>query len=103
MGRCIRYRTGRASTKCEDQVWRGENNFGRHRDGDSGRRDQETKGHSKEGFEGGNFSNGVTEASRQKEVWKFIDSSENSYLLGKNNYPDTIPDVLTVLNNYKKE
>ena len=27
----------------------------------------------------------------------------NSYLLGENNYPDTIPDVLRVLNYYKTE
>ena len=30
-------------------------------------------------------------------------SLKNSYFLGKHNYPDTIPDVLQVLNNYKTE
>ena len=30
-------------------------------------------------------------------------SLKNSYLLGKNNYPDTIPDVLRVLNNHNTE
>ena len=30
-------------------------------------------------------------------------SLKNSYLMGKNNYTDTIPDVLVVLNNYSTE
>ena len=72
MGRCTRYRTGRASKNAKFTY--GVANTYADGTGTGMPRDEvKKKSHIKEGFERGNLRNGSTKASRQKEVWKYTD------------------------------
>ena len=49
------------------------------------------------------ISMAVLKCANKKQYGNIQISLKNTYLLGSNDYPNTIPDVLKVMNNYKPE